>query len=134
MWQSVHQPTSVLNKIQFVINIKLQHVSTLGGPPSGNLGWYIIAETPKSLIPVNCILLNVFVGWYIGCKNVRGINNIKFGNVTDPVCFWHSVFGLSPEWSSILWRISRPSVCRLWLTVPKERNVSPSLNTSLERG
>ena len=67
-----------------MINIKLLHVSTLRGPPSGNVGWYISAETPKNLIPVNCILLNVFVGSYIGWKNVCGISNIKFGNVTDP--------------------------------------------------
>ena len=36
------------------------------------------AETCKRLILViRCILLSVFVGQYINCKNMHGMNNIK---------------------------------------------------------
>lgn len=81
---TVSTSTNILNKIQFMINIKFPHVSTLGAHHQGTWGWYISAEIPKSLILVICILLNAFLDWYIGCKNMHGISNIKFRNVTDP--------------------------------------------------
>jgi len=37
------------------------------------------AETHKRLILViKCVLLSVFVGQYIYCKNMHGMNNIKY--------------------------------------------------------
>jgi len=29
------------------------------------------------ILVMNCILLIALVGWYIGCKNVQGMNNVK---------------------------------------------------------
>ena len=60
--KSICQPNNAINNIQFMVSMKLLHVSAAG---CHSQSW-------------NCILLSEFVLWYIDCEDTHGVNNVKY--------------------------------------------------------